>query len=208
MDRPADLSTFSPDELARLAIGGNVAPLRELNRRSDSEAKRARDRVVLAARRGSAGARRAIRVCNRHAVRELNRSWEAGRLPGLRRDVGHGAETRADWLARCRPSGRAPRPTTNGRTRGSRRANRSPRSSRAGPGGEPPDDDDPELDRTPTGAKRCRCRNPIEWGDDLGARCVRCGGWFNVGRRSRRRKLATADAAAIREANTPPEAGS
>jgi hypothetical protein len=71
----------------------------------------------------------------------LNRAFEAGNLPGIERDVGHGPETPVQWRSRAalpvhgarhrRAPGRRPV-----RSRGSRRGSRS---SRAGPSGEPPD---------------------------------------------------------------------
>ena len=64
-----------------------------------------------------------------------NSHWEAGGFAGLQRDVGHGFETQAEWRQRThrthviktsprrrRPHGRAARPATNARRRGSRRA--------------------------------------------------------------------------------------
>jgi hypothetical protein len=141
----------SAAELRDLAIDdGSDAALDELTRREKSgevEAKQAATEVVLAKRRGSIGAARAIRVCNNRAVQELNQSWEAGRMPGIQRDVGHGPETRDEWRRRQRrPSrlrGRAPRRRTNGRTRGSRRGvASSSQASRDGPSD--PDESDPE----------------------------------------------------------------
>ena len=130
----------SPTELARRVISrGDVRALRELDRRDaagDLEAKRAGTEVVLAKRRGSPGARRAIRVSKRRAVRKVNRSWEAGRLPGIERDVGRGPDTLAEWHRRTGSQGHERRQGDNQRRRGSRRQS----------GSSPPSDDPDEAD--------------------------------------------------------------
>lgn len=137
-------------ELRDLAIDGvgDSDALGELTRRQlagDDEAKRAAGEVAIAAKQGSPGARRAVRVCNDRAVEELNRSWEAGRMPGVKRDVGHGPETHDEWRRRhdspaaaatARVRGRAPRTATNARSRGSRRS-----TARSSGGGSSGDDD-------------------------------------------------------------------
>jgi hypothetical protein len=143
--------------LLRLADAGDDRALAELNRRElngDVAAKQAATELVLAKRRGSSGAARAIRVCNRRAVRKLDRAFESGKLPGIERDTGHGAEAYAAWRRRRRPAGHAPRRRTNGRTRGSRRsAASSSQASRDGPADL--DDEPPGVD-SPTPGDRVR----------------------------------------------------
>jgi hypothetical protein len=91
------------------------------------------------------------------AIEASNRHWEAGGFRGLQRDVGRGFETRAGWLTRRRPVGRAPRRATNGRTRGSRRSGSSSRTSSTDPGDgdpEPPGVGRPQTWRRTAGVAR------------------------------------------------------
>jgi hypothetical protein len=102
---------------------------------ADQDEREGNARMVERARAGDSEGRRRIDAHNRREAAKLNRSWEAGRLPGIERDVGRGFETHTDWLARRRPSGRAPRlAAADTRTPGSRRQRAPPR-----------DDDDPHL---------------------------------------------------------------
>lgn len=154
-------------ELRDLALAGSAAALAELNRRlvaGDDAAKMAGGEVAIAKRRGSRGARRAINICNGRAVRKLNRAWEAGAMPGIKRDTGHGAETLDEWRRRRRPhrrpTGHAPRRRTNARTAGSRRT--SARSSGGGSSGDPDDGDPnpPGLDLPPARREAAGRRRP------------------------------------------------
>jgi len=117
---------------------------------AEHDRKQAEFRLYERARSGDKDARRQIDAANRRAYRAFNREWEAGRMRGLRRDVGHGFETHDEWRARTtiRHRGRAPRPATNARTRGSRRGGSSSRSAGGGSSG---GDSDGESDEPPGG---------------------------------------------------------
>jgi hypothetical protein len=117
----------------------------------------ATDRLSLEEEMDRRGARQGFeddhgrRYFDGEAVAAANGRWEAGGFQGIERDVGHGFETHEEWSRRTypthvvktpprrRPHGRAARPATNARRRGSRRQSGSspPRSS---------DDPDPEPD--------------------------------------------------------------
>jgi hypothetical protein len=69
------------------------------------------------------------------AIRAMNKDWEAGKMQGFQRDVGRGPQSPSPprpvqrVTALRAPAGRAARPSTNTRTRGSRRTPSSTSSS-------------------------------------------------------------------------------
>ena len=130
----------STSELASLAIGGNVAAGHELSRQIKLGIVAAKLAMVDVVRANTPGAKHVIAILNRREVESLNRSWEAGRLPGISRDTGHGPKRPPRRPARLRrPCGHAPRRASNTRTAGSRRRSASRGASRGDP-----DDGEPE----------------------------------------------------------------